>query len=196
MTQKAGERLNLVSNHGRFDRAPPAWEIAPASESRGLSARSGRQFSTLPREMSLGLTEHRKEDREQRLAEIRDALGALPGSLGAVGSASEGHPVIADEALRGRRGMFTGANTDDTHLRGVDVERDIAVGRWASLREVAAGDVADGVSRAGGDAGFADAIAEVWACGSWGVGEGEFFTCDRLNIEPSVIGGERRSSSS
>jgi prolyl-tRNA synthetase len=72
--------------------------------------------------------------------EIRDALGALPGSLGAVGSASEGHPIIADEALRGRRGMFTGANTDDTHLRGVDVERDIAVGRWAGLREVAAGD--------------------------------------------------------
>jgi prolyl-tRNA synthetase len=77
--------------------------------------------------------------------EIRDALGALPGSLGAVGSASEGHPVIADEALRdetgrGRRGMFTGANIDDTHLRGVDVERDITVGRWASLREVAPGD--------------------------------------------------------
>jgi prolyl-tRNA synthetase len=77
--------------------------------------------------------------------EIRDALGALPGSLGAVGSASEAHPVIADEALRdetgrGRRGMFTGANIDDTHLRGVDVERDITVGRWASLREVAPGD--------------------------------------------------------
>jgi prolyl-tRNA synthetase len=77
--------------------------------------------------------------------EIRDALGALPGSLGAVGSASESHPVIADEALRdetgrGRRGMFTGANIDDTHLRGVDVDRDITVGRWASLREVAPGD--------------------------------------------------------
>ncbi len=75
--------------------------------------------------------------------EIRDALGALPGSLGAVGTppASQGGPpVVADEALRGRRGMFTGANTDDTHLRGVDVERDIAVGRWADLREVAAGD--------------------------------------------------------
>jgi prolyl-tRNA synthetase len=75
--------------------------------------------------------------------EIRDALGALPGSLGAVGVT--GHPVIADEALRdetgrGRQAMFTGANTDDTHLRGVDVERDIAVGRWADLREVAAGD--------------------------------------------------------
>jgi prolyl-tRNA synthetase len=75
--------------------------------------------------------------------EIREALGALPGSLGAVGAlpASPGdHPVIADEALRGRRGMYTGANMDDTHLRGVDVERDIAVGQWADLREAAAGE--------------------------------------------------------
>ena len=75
--------------------------------------------------------------------EIRDALGALPGSLGAVGAlpASPGdHPIIADDALRGRRGMYTGANIDDTHLRGVDVERDIAVGQWADLREVTAGE--------------------------------------------------------
>jgi len=70
--------------------------------------------------------------------EIRAALGALPGSLGAVGVTE--HPIIADEALRGRRGMYTGANIDDTHLRGVDVERDINVGRRADLREVAAGD--------------------------------------------------------
>jgi prolyl-tRNA synthetase len=70
--------------------------------------------------------------------EIRGALGALPGSLGAVGVT--GHPIIADEALRGRRGMYTGANVDDTHLRGVDVERDISVGQWADLREVAPGD--------------------------------------------------------
>jgi prolyl-tRNA synthetase len=75
--------------------------------------------------------------------EIREALGALPGSLGAVAALSAkvgDHPIIADEALRGRRGMYTGANVDDTHLRGVDVERDIAVGRWADLREAAAGE--------------------------------------------------------
>jgi prolyl-tRNA synthetase len=70
--------------------------------------------------------------------EIRAALGALPGSLGAVGVTD--YPVIADEALRGRRGMYTGANIDDTHLRGVDVERDINIGQWADLRETAAGD--------------------------------------------------------
>jgi prolyl-tRNA synthetase len=70
--------------------------------------------------------------------EIKDALGALPGSLGAV--AVREFTVVADEALRGRRGMFTGANVDDTHLRGVDVERDIPVVTWADLRQVEAGE--------------------------------------------------------
>ncbi|GAA2722250.1 proline--tRNA ligase [Actinocorallia aurantiaca] len=70
--------------------------------------------------------------------EIRQALGALPGSLGAVGVT--GLPVIADHALRGRRDMFTGANTDGVHLRGVDVDRDIAPTAWADLREAVAGE--------------------------------------------------------
>ncbi len=70
--------------------------------------------------------------------EIKDALGALPGSLGAVGVTEI--PIIADEALRGRRDMATGANIDDVHLTGVDVDRDIAVGRWADLREVSEGE--------------------------------------------------------
>ncbi len=70
--------------------------------------------------------------------EIAEALGAHPGSLGAV--AVTALPVIADEALRGRRDMVTGANIDDVHLRGVDVDRDITVGTWADLREVAAGE--------------------------------------------------------
>ena len=70
--------------------------------------------------------------------EILAALGASPGSLGAVGVAHL--PVIADLALRGRRDMATGANTDDMHLTGVDIDRDIAVGTWADLREIAAGE--------------------------------------------------------
>jgi prolyl-tRNA synthetase family II len=70
--------------------------------------------------------------------EIRAALGASPGSLGAVGVGDL--PVVADEAIRGRRGMVTGANSDDVHLRGVDVGRDVQVSRWADLREVTAGE--------------------------------------------------------
>jgi prolyl-tRNA synthetase family II len=70
--------------------------------------------------------------------EIRAALGALPGSLGAVGVTTL--PVIADLALRGRHNMTTGANIDDVHLTGVDVDRDIQVGTWADLREVSVGE--------------------------------------------------------
>jgi prolyl-tRNA synthetase len=70
--------------------------------------------------------------------EIRAALGALPGSLGAVGVTSI--PVIADETLRGATGMTTGANQDDHHVRGVSVERDIKVSRWADLRTVQTGE--------------------------------------------------------
>lgn len=70
--------------------------------------------------------------------EIRERLGALPGSLGAVGV--EGHRIIADVALRGRRGMVTGANEDDWHLRNVDIDRDVDVDDWFDLRAVVAGE--------------------------------------------------------
>lgn len=78
------------------------------------------------------------EIRPARPEEIKAALGALPGSLGAVGVTDSF--VIADESLRGRRDMTTGANEDDFHLRGVDMQRDIAVKGWLDLREVAAGE--------------------------------------------------------
>ena len=70
--------------------------------------------------------------------EIRELLGASPGSLGAVGVSDV--PILADRALEGRRDMVTGANEDDAHLRGVDVARDIAVSEWLDLREVRAGE--------------------------------------------------------
>jgi prolyl-tRNA synthetase len=70
--------------------------------------------------------------------EIRDALGADAGSLGPVGVA--GRRILADLALRGRAGLVTGANRTGFHLRGVDVERDIANPTWLDLREARAGD--------------------------------------------------------
>jgi len=70
--------------------------------------------------------------------EALEHLGANPGSLGAVGV--EGKRIIADESLRGRVGLTTGANEDDWHFTGVSVERDIAVDQWANLREVKAGE--------------------------------------------------------
>jgi len=76
--------------------------------------------------------------------EIRQALGASAGSLGAVNVMRATHPqvtrIVADDALRGRQNMTTGANKDDHHLRGVAIDRDIHVDGWASLRTVETGE--------------------------------------------------------
>jgi prolyl-tRNA synthetase len=48
--------------------------------------------------------------------------------------------IVADLGLKGRRNMTTGANKDDHHIRGVDIERDIEVDKWADLRTVSSGE--------------------------------------------------------
>ena len=83
--------------------------------------------------------------RPARPEEIREALGALPGSLGAVGVTQL--PVYVDETLRGRRGMTTGANEDGFHLRHVDVARDLPSPRWTDLRGARAGDACSSCSK-------------------------------------------------
>ena len=70
--------------------------------------------------------------------EIFELMGAHAGSLGAVGVTKTW--VFADEALRDRRNMTTGANEDDHHLRGVNIARDIKVTAWADLRTVMPGE--------------------------------------------------------
>lgn len=70
--------------------------------------------------------------------DIRSALGASPGSLGPVGVTDL--PIYADLALQGRSGMTTGANIDDVHITGVDVERDIKVDHWVDLRGILEGE--------------------------------------------------------
>jgi prolyl-tRNA synthetase len=156
--EKASSQLTEVTETGLLD-APEAFPTPGVRTIEDLATQHGaagdRQIKTLVYVVDGKLTlvllrgdhalheqkliDHLKSNgiRPAQPEEIQDALGALPGSLGAVGV--KDYPVIADEALRGRRGMITGANVDDTHLRGVDVERDIAVGSWADLRQVEAG---------------------------------------------------------
>jgi prolyl-tRNA synthetase len=102
------------------------------------------------------------EIRQAHPEEIRELLGASAGSLGAVAAKekvrfqSQNVPmmptierdtkvwpepiIISDNALKGRTNMTTGANKDDHHLRGVDIERDIKPDQWADLRTVASGE--------------------------------------------------------
>ncbi|MBK9707146.1 MAG: proline--tRNA ligase [Acidobacteria bacterium] len=70
--------------------------------------------------------------------EILELMGARAGSLGAVGLTKTW--ILADEALKGRKNMTTGANEDDHHLRGVSIDRDIKVTSWVDLRTVAEGE--------------------------------------------------------
>jgi prolyl-tRNA synthetase len=80
--------------------------------------------------------------------EIHAALGAKPGSLGAVGvtprsaasPSSKIARVLVDRALQGLAGMVTGANEDGFHLEGVDVARDLAAAEVADLRRVKSGE--------------------------------------------------------
>ncbi|MDT7688405.1 MAG: prolyl-tRNA synthetase [Acidobacteriota bacterium] len=83
--------------------------------------------------------------------EIRNLLGASAGSLGAVGAVerarASGHEIliVLDRAINTRTNMTTGANKDDHHLRGVDVQRDIVVAasprvETADLRIVSVGE--------------------------------------------------------
>jgi prolyl-tRNA synthetase len=78
------------------------------------------------------------EGRPAQAEEIRELLGADPGSLGAVGV--DNVRVFADLALQGRFNLTTGANDDDWHFSGVDPERDMSVAVWSDLRAVTTGE--------------------------------------------------------
>ena len=76
--------------------------------------------------------------RPAEATEIFEALGAHPGSLGAVGVKK--FSIYVDERLRGANEMTTGANEDGFHFKNVSIERDIQVTKWADLRTVTAGE--------------------------------------------------------
>jgi prolyl-tRNA synthetase len=74
--------------------------------------------------------------------EIRDLFRTPPGYIGPVGAQV---PVLADEALRGMRGLVTGANEDGRHLRGVEPGRDFDP-EWGDVRTVEPGETCPGGS--------------------------------------------------
>jgi prolyl-tRNA synthetase len=73
--------------------------------------------------------------------EVFAAVGAHPGSLGAVGV--KDIPIFSDESLRGAAGMITGANEDGFHIRNVNVERDLTDAQWRDIRTVREGELSE-----------------------------------------------------
>ncbi|MGB5143671.1 MAG: proline--tRNA ligase [Shewanella indica] len=70
-------------------------------------------------------------------AEIRDALGAGPGSLGPVGLSI---PVIIDHSVAVMSDFAAGANLDDKHYFGINWERDLPLVSAADIRNVVEGE--------------------------------------------------------
>ena len=97
--------------------------------------RGDQQLNMQKLQDSTGANELRPATPEETV----EHLGAKPGSLGAVGVGSN-IAIYVDESLRGRTNLTTGANEDDFHYRGVDIERDIEVAGYLDLREARAGE--------------------------------------------------------
>ncbi|QZN94898.1 proline--tRNA ligase [Symbiopectobacterium purcellii] len=70
-------------------------------------------------------------------AEIRDIVGAGPGSLGPVNMPI---PVIIDRTVAAMSDFGAGANQDGKHFFGVNWERDVALPQVADIRNVVEGD--------------------------------------------------------
>jgi prolyl-tRNA synthetase len=95
--------------------------------------RGDHQLSETKFQQAVGASEFRAA----RPEEIVGWFGAEAGSLGPVGAA--GMRILADEALRGRKNMISGANKDGQHLRGVTPDEDFQAD-YFDLRQAAAGD--------------------------------------------------------
>jgi len=72
-------------------------------------------------------------------AEIRECIGAGPGSLGPVDLPI---PMVIDRAVSVMSDFSAGANIDEKHFFGINWERDIGLPEVADLRNVVAGDPA------------------------------------------------------
>ncbi len=73
-------------------------------------------------------------------AEIEELTGGPVGFSGPVGLPDEVE-IVADDEIKLLRNAVVGANEADAHLVGVSVGRDFEVGRYADLRQGAAGDL-------------------------------------------------------
>lgn len=70
-------------------------------------------------------------------AQIRDAVGAGPGSLGPVGL---NMPIIIDHSVSVMSDFAAGANSDDKHYFGINWERDLPLAQAADIRNVVEGE--------------------------------------------------------
>ncbi len=70
--------------------------------------------------------------------EVMDRFGMPVGFVGPIGI--EVDEIIADKALKGMKGAVVGANEEEHHIVGVDIENDVKIDRFEDIRTVVEGD--------------------------------------------------------
>ena len=71
-------------------------------------------------------------------AEIENVVKSIAGFVGPVGKKKI--KIYADENLKGMKNMVTGADEADYHYKGVNLERDAHIDKWADLTQAVKGD--------------------------------------------------------
>lgn len=69
--------------------------------------------------------------------ELKEITGADAGSIGPIGFKGK---IVADLRLKSRNNLFSGANKNDYHIGGIDLNRDVSEIEYADLRIVKSGE--------------------------------------------------------
>ncbi len=69
--------------------------------------------------------------------ELKNISGADAGSIGPI---NFNFRILADNRLRGGKNLYSGANKNDFHIGGIDMERDVPTAEYFDLRTVEAGE--------------------------------------------------------
>ncbi|MGQ9799878.1 MAG: proline--tRNA ligase, partial [Ignavibacterium sp.] len=69
--------------------------------------------------------------------ELKEITGADAGSIGPIGFKGK---IVADLRLKNRNNLFSGANKNDYHIGGIDLNRDVSKIEYADLRIVKSGE--------------------------------------------------------
>jgi prolyl-tRNA synthetase len=70
--------------------------------------------------------------------ELKELTGADAGSIGPIGL--KNFRIIADKRLEGANNLISGANVNDFHIAGIDLQRDVNVEKYADVRLIEEGE--------------------------------------------------------
>ncbi len=115
---------------------PKTGELVPGkAKIFALLVRGDHELNEIKAGKVAGLTDYRFATE----AEILEAFGAAPGSLGPVGCKGQ-VTIVADRTVANMNDFICGANEDGHHLTGVNWGRDLPEPIVADIRNVVAGD--------------------------------------------------------